>query len=407
MKTMKQFNTFLFALLLGNLWAQPFQVPVVRQPFFRVIEWKGIGALGLCRDPSFNQRQVDLIMVSNEGKSSWQQVYNPIAKEPYFIAEDGGKYAYFLENLELNANKVYLHQLTSAGNIKVMNINFISAIKALGSYTPSELYLTDVITTSKALIWTFKYRDKEKFTTIAVSMTHHNFNLYAYVVSEVPAGSSKVEDQIAWYLAGENGDNVIYAARLHSGSSAGWLVKEFDPKGKQVSSIELEQKGTNFISHNRVGFGRRGSALLQRSEPNEKGTLLFANGNYYVGGIEMNGTQAQLTTYQFENKTWKKVCQTPCGNYNAKKPIEVGVFNMSEGIGWYVNGTKAEGHFHPFNSATGIVSGEIEQATSNPSRLMTAENKGKFAVEFDDKWMFFDPATLPAKENLTFEYIKK
>lgn len=404
---MKKLSLLLFLALSASHFAQTFQVPVVKQPFFRVIEWKGIGALAMCRDLSFNQRQVDLIMVGDQGKSVWQQVYNPIVKEPFFIAEDGGKYAYFLENLELNSNKVYMHQLTSAGNIKVMNINFTSAIKALGDYVPSELYLTDVITTSKALIWTFRYRTKEKISTIAVSMTHHNFNLYAYVVSEVPAGSSKVEDQISWYLAGENGDNVVYAARIHAGSSAGWLVREFDPKGKQISSIELEQKGTNFASHNRVGFGRRGSALLKRSEPNEKGTLLYTNGNYYVGGIEINGTQAQLVSYQLENKAWKKICKTNYSGYNAKKPLEVGVFNMSEGIGWYVNNSIAEGHFHPFNQATGIVSGEIEQATSNPSRLMTSENKGKYAVEFESKWMFFDPSTLPAKESITFEYITK
>jgi hypothetical protein len=404
---MKKSILLLQLLFAGLTQAQSFQVPVVKQPFFRVIEWKGIGALALSRDPSFNQRQVDLIMVSDQGKSAWQQVYNPMSQEPYFIAEDGGKYAYFLENLELKENKVYMHQLSSAGNIKVMNLNFISSFKQLGSFDLSKMYLTDIITTSKALVWTFTYRDKERYTTIAVSMTHHNFTPYAYIVSELPASSTKVEDQVSWYLAGENGDNIVYAARLHAGKSAGWLVKEFDPKGKQVSSVELEQKGTNFIAHSRVGFGRRGSALLKRSEPNEKGTLLVANGNYYVGGVELTGTQARLVTYKLNNKVWEKMCESNCTNYNTKKPIEVGAFNMSEGIGWYVNSAKSEGHFHPYNSSTGIVSGEIEQSTGNPSRLMTAEQKGKFAVEFDSKWMYFDPNSLPSKESITFEYIAK
>lgn len=403
---MKKTLLFVSALFGAMSFAQTFEIPVIKHPFFSVIEWKGIGALALSRDATMSQRQVDLVMVSGEGKSAWQQVYNPIAKEPYFISEDGGKYAYFLENLELNEGKVYMHQLSAAGNIKVMNVSFLSAIKGLGM-SPSDLYLTDIVTTQKALIWTFKYRNKEKLTTIAVSMTHHNFNLYAYVVSEVPVGSTKVEEQIAWYIAGENGDNILFAARVHAGKSAGWVVKEFNPKGGLVSTIELEHKGTTFIPHARVGFGRRGSALLKRSEPNEKGTLLFAKGSYYVGGIELEGTTSNLVTYKLVDKTWEKQTKTVCTNYSAKKALEVGVFNMDEGIGWYVNSLKPEGHFHPFNKSEGIISGSIDQTTSNPSRLLTAEFPSNFVVELDTKWLVFDYKQIPSKGGLAFEYKQK
>lgn len=403
---MKKTVLLLTLLFAGNSFAQTFEIPVIKHPFFSVIEWKGIGALALSREVTQSQRQVDLVMVGGDGKSSWQQVYNPIVKEPYFISEDGGKYAYFLENLELNEGKVYMHQLSSAGNIKVMNVNFLSAIKGLGM-SPSDLYLTDIVTTQKALIWTFKYRDKEKLRTIAVSMTHHNFNLYAYIVSEVPIGSSKVEDQIAWYIAGENGDNILFAARVHAGKSAGWVVKEFNPKGQQVSTTELEHKGTAFVPHARVGFGRRGSALLKRSEPNEKGTLLFAKGDYYVGGIESDGTTANLVTYKLVEKEWKKQTQSTCASFSAKKPLEVGVFNLDEGIGWYVNSVKSEGHFHPFNKSEGIISGSIDQATSNPSRLLTAEFPSNFVVELDTKWLVFDYKQIPSKGGLAFEYKQK
>ncbi|MNX99253.1 hypothetical protein D3C86_1316890 [compost metagenome] len=80
---------------------------------------------------------------------------------------------------------------------------------------------------------------------------------------------------------------------------------------------------------------------------------------------------------------------------------------MDEGTGWYVNSAKSEGHFHPFNSAAGIVSGSIDQATSNPSRLLTAEFPSKFVVELDTKWLVFDPKQLPAKGSITFEYRQK
>lgn len=405
---MKKSLTILFALFSISIYAQEFKIPPIKQPYYDIIEWKGIGALALSRDLTLTQKQVDITMISGEGKSSWQQVYNPMAKETYFISEDGGKYAYFLENLELKDNKVFIHQLSAAGNIKVMNLDFLSTLKRLGSYSPSDLYLTDIITTEKALLWMFRHRDKEKLTTIAVSMTHHNFNMYAFVVAENVISSSKIEDQIAWYIAGEKAENILFAARLHAGKEAGWKVKEFNPKGVQVSETVLEQKGTNFVAHSRVGFGRRGSALLKRSEPNEKGTLLYADGSYYVGGIEMEGTIANLVSYKLDNKIWTKTCVSVCTIYNAKKDLEVGCFRMNEGIGWYVNSSKSEGHFHPFGSnTTGIVSGIISQATSNPSRLLTAEFPSKFVAELDTKWLVCDPKQFPTKTGLNFEYKQK
>ncbi|WP_300666497.1 hypothetical protein [Fluviicola sp.] len=403
---MKKSLSILFVLFSISISAQNFEIPALKQPFYDIIEWKGIGSIVLSRDLTLTQKQVDLTMVAGDSKSAWQQVYNPMAKETYFISEDGGKYAYFLENLELNDGKVFIHQLSAAGNIKVMNLNFLMQIKRLG-FSPADLYLTDIITTEKALLWMFRHKDKEKLTTVAVSMTHHNFNLYAFVVSENVVSSSKIEDQISWYVAGEKGENILFAARLHAGKEAGWKVKEYNPKGVMVSEQVLEQKGTNFIAHARVGFGRRGSALLKRSEPNEKGTLIYAKGSYYVGGIEMNGTTANLVSYRMEEKVWKKACESPCANFNAKKDLEVGCFGMSEGIGWYVNSAKPEGHFHSFTSGTGIVSGTINQATSNPSRLLTAEFPSKFVAELDTKWLIFDVKQLPAKGNITFEYREK
>ncbi len=404
---MKKSLVILFALISIPIQAQNFEIPPLKQPYYDIIEWKGIGALALSRDLTLTQKQVDISMVSDEGKSTWQQVYNPMAKETFFISEDGGKYAYFLENLELKDNKVFIHQLSAAGNIKVMSMSFLAPLKRLGSFSPSDLYLTDIITTEKALLWIFKHRDKEKLTTIAVSMTHHNFNMYAFVVSENVISSSKIEDQISWYVAGEKGENILFAARLHAGKEAGWRVKEYNPKGVLVAETVLEQKGTNFTAHARVGFGRRGSALLKRSEPNEKGTLVVANGEYFVGGIELNGTAANLVSYKLNGKEWKKVCESPCANYSVKKEVEVGCFRMDEGIGWYVNSAKSEGHFHSFTSPVGIVSGAIDQATSNPSRLLTAEFPSKFVVELNTKWLVFDTKQFPAKSSLTFEYKQK
>ncbi len=86
---MKKILPLLILITSFKLHSQTFEIPSIKFPFYKIIEWKGIGAIALGRDPSLSQRQVDLVMVSSEGKSTWQQVYNPIVKDPYFIAEDG------------------------------------------------------------------------------------------------------------------------------------------------------------------------------------------------------------------------------------------------------------------------------------------------------------------------------
>ena len=199
---MKKLLVALFLFSLNFTFGQTFEIPSTKQPYFRIIEWKGVGSILMSRDPSFTQSQVGLQLLGMDGKPMWQQGINPMVKEPYFISEDGGKYAYFLENLEPKDGKLFLHQLTPTGNVRTQNLNFLAAIKRLGDFQVNDLETVDIVTTEKALVWLFRYTDKsaEKLYTIAVSMTHHNFTLFAYLVAENVVSKSKVENQIAGIL---------------------------------------------------------------------------------------------------------------------------------------------------------------------------------------------------------------
>lgn len=409
---MKKSLLALFLICTNYLVAQTFEVTPPKQPFYRIIEWKGEGSILLSRDPSFTQQQVNMQLLNFDGTTKWSQTMNPMVKEPHFISEDGGKYAYFLENLEPVNGKLFLHQLSAAGNIKTENLNFLAAVKRLGNYPVDELETVDIITTEKALVWLFRYTDKgsDKISTIAVSMTHHNFTLFAYLVSENVSAKSKIENQIAWYICGEKQDNIVFAARIHAGKEAGWKIKEFTPKGQEVATEVLDQRGTNFIAHDRIGFGRRGSALLKRVEPSEKGTLIYADGKYFVGGVEVENGKAQLKTYTWENKTWTQVNSTPIADYNAKKELSVGYFRMAEGMGWFVRNTQGTGHFHAYKAGSAWVAGTIQQDTYNPSRLLTPDFQTKFVEQKGTKWLVFEPSQLPTKDvkqAVKFEIIQK
>jgi hypothetical protein len=237
-------------------------------------------------------------------------------------------------------------------------------------------------------------------------MTHHNLVVYAAIIAENVTASSKIEDQVAWYVAGEKGESIIYAARTRAGKESGWVVKQFSVKGEFESEMTVQSAGLAFSDHTRVGFGSRGSALLKVPEPEEQGTLVYANGNYYAAGIEASAAAASLVSYVYTGNKWVKLVATPVKGYNTKKTAEVGFLVMKEGIGWYVGTAQGEGHFHPF-SGTGIVSGAVSQQINNPSRLLTAEFTGKFVAALPSRWLIFDLSQLPAAGAVTFEYVNR
>ncbi len=406
---MKRIIGVLFLLMTGFLHAQEFVIPAEGVPFYEVLEWKGQGAILMSRDPSYNLKQVHMTLVAEDGKSVWNEDFNPSGKEYFYISEDGGRYVYFLEHLELKTGKINFHQLNIAGNVKGNTVSFVAALKKIGDFPPDDLVLLDIVTSEKALIYLFTHTDKntKKKSTIAITMTHNNFLVYATLVAQTMASSTKVEDQVSWYMAGETGESIVYAARTHAGKDAGWLIKQFSPKGDLQKEFSLKGSGTNFLEHERVGFGTRGSALLNRVEPIEKGTLMVSNGTYYVGGVESSGSGTNLVTYTWKDDTWTKIASSPVKGYVAKKGLQVGYYPMLEGIGWFVKTTVAEGHFHSYSDATGIVSGMVSQQTNNPSRLLTAEFTGKFVAALPTKWLVFALKQLPTPGSVSFEYVAK
>ena len=121
----------------------------------------------------------------------------------------------------------------------------------------------------------------------------------------------------------------------------------------------------------------------------------------------MSGTTAVLSTYTWKQDKFEKVTSSNVANYNPKKELAIGYFPMSEGIGWFVRNTTAEGHMHLFGNATGFVSGSISQTMTNPSRLLTDQFPANFVASFPDQWLVFSMKQLPATGAVTFEYIKK
>jgi hypothetical protein len=396
----------LFLALFSVSYTQEFEIPAEKYPFYDVIEWKGYGLMLEYRDPSLKSNQVHLINVSDKLQSTWEQSFNPIADEHFYIAEDGGKYAYFMNDISLADGKISFNQLNAAGNIKTSAVLVAPLIKRLGNYLMADLKVTEIITTEKSLVYLLTHMEKDKKTTIMLSMTHHNLVPYAVIVAENIVEDSKAEDQISWYVAGQEEGDIFLAARIHAGKEAGWAVRRYNEKAEFAQNYVVKSAGLKLAAHTRSGFGQKAGAMLNTGQPREQGTLVYAKGTYYVGGIEIDGANANIVTYKYQNEGWVNQSSSKLGAYNAKKAPAIGFFHLAEGIAWY-NEAASEAHFHPFGGGAAIVTPDTPKVLKNPGRLVTASYPGKVIAKIPAGWVVFDRKQLPAQSPVKFEFVSK
>ena len=67
----------------SSVFSQTIEIPPVAHPFFDVIEWKGMGALLLSKDPNGTSKQVNITLIGEEVTSIWDQKFSP-KDEVYF-----------------------------------------------------------------------------------------------------------------------------------------------------------------------------------------------------------------------------------------------------------------------------------------------------------------------------------
>jgi hypothetical protein len=403
---MKIVNILLSISLGFSAFGQQFEIPAEQYPFYSVLEWKGMGALLLNRDPSGNAKKVNLTLVGNKTTSIWQQSFNPNGKDFYFISSENARYVYFLDNLNLEGGKVSLHQLNIAGNVKSTSIMLGSAIKKLGSYDPTLLQLTDVVTTDKALVHIFRYHDskEKKYTEIATFMTHHNMLIYAVKLGEVPEAAVKDGTMGQWHYVGFNEDNIYFAARDKTNKKNGWAVQNFNSKGELKEGLFVPAPDDKYESTEMIGLGSNGLVYLQKGSDLNFGTLIHHKGQFYSVGSVLNGTSHSLSLKQYIEGKWKVLSSTSY-NETSKKTIQLGIYALNEGVGCKVGNNLL---FLPYSSSMSLNTLTYSAKFNvNPSRWIITDKKELFAVSLAEGNLFFDPNQLNKAGSVKFEFIKK
>lgn len=400
---------FSFFMSVFTVSAQKFTIVKTKQPFYDIIEWKGMGALLLSKDPSGNSNQIYLTLVGEKDKSIWEQQIAPPKGQYHYIASENARYVYFLRNLNPENGKVYFEQLNSAGNVKNTNVSLVSVIKNLG-YDVNLLELKNVVVTDKALVHHFRFLDKKEkvYTEIATFITHHNMLVYAAELGKVKEDDIKAGRNNHFQYIGFTGDEICFADYATSKEGKGWNIIKFNSKGQEQSRVFLKNKAANHSVFNTSGYGTNGAYYLGTEKDQQNGLVTFHNGHFYFTTLNTSEGKQILELYGLNENEWKKINSHTISNSVSKKGVSIGVYPLNEAVTYRISdesGSKTLALF--LDGSTPIVNHFTESVIFNPSRMIISDKKELFAVTLPSGNLFFDRGQLKTATDMEFEMIKK
>lgn len=393
-----------------TLFAQKFTIVKSKQPFYDIIEWKGMGAMLLGKDPGGNSNQIYLTLVGEKEKSIWDQQIAPLKGAYYYISSENARYVYFLRNLNPENGKIYFEQLNSAGNVKNTNVTLTSAIKNLG-YDVNQLELKNVVVTDKALVHHFRFLDKKEkvYTEIATFITHHNMLVYATELGKVKEDDVRTGRNNHFQYIGFTGDLICFADYATSKEGKGWNIIQFNSKGQEQNRIFIKNKVTNHSAFTTSGYGTNGAYYLGTEKDQQNGLVTFHNGTFYFTTLNTSDGKQILELHQLEENDWKKINHYTISNSTSKKGLSIGVYPLNEAITYRISGGDAGDKTLALflDGSSPVVNNFTESVIFNPSRMIISEKKELFAVTLPAGNLFFDRSQLKTATDMEFEMIKK
>lgn len=403
---------FLSAALLAfsGLAQKTILIEKTAYPYYDVFEWKGMGAILMSKDPSGNNRQINLTLVGSADKSIWDQRFTPKNEDFYFISSENARYVYFIHNLNPENGKIYFDQLNSAGNVKNTSAILTTAIKKLGDIDVNALELRNVVVTDKALVHQFRYHDKKEktYTEIATFMTHHNMLVYATILGTTTEEALKNKSANHWRYVGFSGDKICFAGMGQFEKSSGWSVRTYSSKGELQESTFLKKGDLSLHAVQNDGFGTTGSYYLKTETDTQEGLLTYHNEHFYLSGVQSQNGGSQLVLYVNEEGKWKKLNETQVESTISSKGVRLGVYPLNEGIGYHAKTSADDLTFAlKYDGSKPIVNPFTEKTVFNPSRVLIADRKELFAVTLPEGILFFNLDQLKKDGDVQFEFDAK
>ncbi|PHR31121.1 MAG: hypothetical protein COA38_08740 [Fluviicola sp.] len=407
---MNKVLVILMSLIGFSGFAQKFTIPMVDYPFTDVIEWKGVGAILMSKNPNMTTPQINLTLVADKEVTIWDQKIRPKNKEFYYLSSENARYVYFLDNLELTKGKVYFNQLNSAGNVKTTSVSISSAIKKLGPYDYNKLELINVVVTDKALVHHFRYEDKKAkvIREFATFITHHNMLCYAVELGAIPTSDLKDENIGQWNYIGFTGNEIYFAARGYSSKKKGWSTRSYTSKGKEIQGSFLEAP-SDLLPIENIGFGTTGSYYLEEKHVVERGLLAQINGKMYLMGAERSNGGATLILHVREEGEWKALNTMNLNYFIENKNLKLGIYPMNEGLGYHLdhNGYDKVSMVYFETGQSSTHNDFSTRAIVNPSSTLYPKKKEEFTVNLPNVVLVFNTDQLGKEGEVEFEFKEK
>lgn len=407
---MKSALLIFLLLITSALFSQSISIEQGANPYYDIFEWKGMGGILMSKDPSGNNKQINLTLVGKEPKSIWDQKFTPRNEDFYFISSENARYVYFLHNLNPETGKIYFAQLNEAGNVKATSVSLSTVIKKLGDFDLENLELRNVIVTDKALVHQFRYYNKNEksYSEIATFMTHHNMLVYSTLLGTIPEDALKSDKASHWRYVGFDGDKICFSSKQNEAKSSDWLVRIFTSKAELIEEKRIKMSTQKFASVENIGFGTTGSYYLKNNNDIQNSLLTYQNNKFYLSGLNSANNQMTLQLYELSTDKWVLLNQLIIDKEDGKRASQLGIYPLNEGLGYHFKSNSNDNTaFLPFDKSTPLVNPFTEKTIFNPSRVIISEKKTQFAVTLPSGNLFFDLLQLKKTGNVEFEFIKK
>lgn len=386
------------------------EIPEGKYPYHTYIEWPGKGGLFINSDPSEKARDFNMSFINSDGELQWQETIYPKTFSTIPVVSASSNYIYFFDQLEIEKNKLYYHQINSNGSVKSTNIDFLRELKLLGYSTPDDAVVQNIINTEKALVFQLLIENKTEkvFDHILVFLTHHNHRIYTAQLTPTNFANFKADYTGVPYFAGSMGNYIYFAQLTNAGGNPKVTYFPFDEKGKMGNALTLtipnyKPSTVNFITYIPDGYNEI-KGIPYYSE--KLGFAFYSEGHFYFSQINAENNNLEIMRYT-EKGGFETVFSTP-EFQPEKKRFSVEKALYFNGKEWIVcamvennaNMVQIVGEKINTIACTGSPGATPKY---NHAQLMHPKHGDKFLLPTKSGVLFLERKTLPSKDGLTLK----